>query len=99
MPNPSHPRRAARRGLVVAVLPFRLPAPAAPSSSILERQPIGRRRSYCAVSVPVIDGCTEQTNGYEPAFRAGTWYWRLATPGKISPLNTSAPDESLISTL
>ncbi len=38
-------------------------------------------------------------NGYVPPLSAGTWYWRLSTPGKISPLKTSAPDESWISTL
>src|SRR6188508_3815019 len=43
-------------------------------------------------------GWTVHWKGYVPAARAGTWYWRVATPGKTSPLNLTAPVESLIST-
>src|SRR6188472_2846288 len=44
-------------------------------------------------------GWTVHWKGYVPAGRAGTWYCFVATPGKMSPLNLTAPVESLISTL
>src|SRR6478752_943616 len=44
-------------------------------------------------------GWTVHWKGYVPAARAGTWYCFVATPGKMSPLNLTAPVESLISTL
>src|SRR6476619_2454307 len=44
-------------------------------------------------------GWTVHAKGYVPAARAGTWYCFVATPGKMSPLNLTAPVESLISML
>ena len=52
---------------------FRVRAPVAPSSSILTRRPRAGGDDHSTVSVPVMFGCTVQTNGYAPAASAGTW--------------------------
>src|SRR4029079_11212044 len=49
--------------------------------------------------VPVMFGCTVHLNGYDPAASAGTSYFATVTPVTTGPMNTWAPDGSLISTL
>ena len=51
------------------------------------------------LSVPVMFGWTVHMNGYVPAASAGTSYFATVTPVTTSPLNTWAPEASLISTL